>query len=435
MPVSICPRCKQPNPDYAVYCHFDGVILQAQQSAAPLRLPSDFVFPSGRRCRTFDELAQGCQEEWTAARDLLMRGMFAQFFRAANRADLVRAADDAKAQPNQDLALTAFVMALPGTRTQTPKLDLNPRRILLGNVLAGEAKAVPLTVTNRGQGVLQGTITVTEGQDWLSLSDTKKLHEMEVTTAREQALKLNINTKGVAAGQTYGAKLTIVTNGGVAEVPMRMDVVAQPFTKAPFQGARSQREFAEKMRAAPKAAVAILEAGDAQRWFALNGWTYPVSGTPIKGVGGVQQFFEGIGVSKPPPVQVSQAEYRFTCKYKDTARGQVTLQTNAKKWVYAEAASDSPWLKVLTPQVAGPKQAVVSFEVDTNLWNTGPSGDGKITLTANGGQKLTLKVHVDVQGLPAVQKPKPAPTPPVIPTPLQPEPAHPTLVGDAFEMP
>jgi hypothetical protein len=397
MPVSICPRCKHVNPEYALYCHFDGVVLQSQQNAVNLRLPSEFVFPSGRRCRTFDELAQGCQEEWSAARDLLMRGTFAQYFRGAQRADLVRAADDARAQTNQDIALTTFLTSLPGTRTQTPKLDLNPRRILLGAVLVGETKMVPLTLTNQGQGILQGTVSVTEGQDWMSLGDGKPLHELEVETAREQTVKLSINTRGVAAGQSYGAKLTVVTTGGVVEVPLRMDLVAQPFPKPPFQGVRSQREFAEKVRLQPKAAVAILESGEVQRLYALNGWTYPVRGTPVKGVGGVQQFFEGMGVSKAPAVQLSQPEHRFTCRYRETVRGQVTLQTDSKKWVYAQITSDSPWLKPLSAEISGPQRATAPFEIDASLWNQGPSGEGKLSFIANGGQTLTLKVKVEIE--------------------------------------
>jgi hypothetical protein len=413
MPVSICPRCKHVNPEYAEYCHFDGVVLEAKQNAAVHRLPNEFVFPSGRRCRTFDDLAQGCQEEWTAARDLLLRGVFGQFFGTCNRADLVRAANDAKAQANLDIALTTFLISLPGARTQTPKLDLHPRRILLGNMLVGETKTVPLTVTNQGQGVLQGTVTVSEGQDWLSLSETKPMHEADITTVREQLLKLTINSKGVAAGQTYGGKLTVVTNGGVVEVPLRMDVVAQPFAKAPFQGVRSQRDLADKMRQHPKVAGPILESGEVQRWFAQNGWTFPVEGTPIKGVGGVQQFFEGMGVSKPPPVQLSQTEFRFTCKYREMVRGQVTLQTEVKKWVFAQVSSDSPWLKATLPQVSGPRHATVPFEIDTNHWHQGAHGEGKLTLLANGGQKLTLKVAVEVQNPPAIQTLRPAmPAPP-----------------------
>ncbi len=408
MPVSICPRCKHINPEYAIYCHFDGVVLQAQQNAVTLRLPSEFAFPSGRRCRTYDELAQGCQEEWASARDLLLRGVFAQFFRGANRADLVRAADDAKAQSNPDIALTTFLGSLPGTRTQTPKLDLNPRRIMFGAVLVGETKTVPLTLTNQGAGMLQGTVSVTEGQDWLSLSETGRVHEIEIATVRDHVVKLTINTKGIAAGQTYGAKLTVVTNGGVVEVPMRMDLVAQPFAKPPFQGIRSQRELAEKVRLQPRAAVPIFESGEVERWFILNGWTYPVHGSIAKGLGGVQQFFEGMGVSRPPPVHLSQNEFRFTAKHRDTIKAQVTLQSSVKKWVFAEVSSQSPWLKPTNPQVAGQQHATVPFEVDTNLWNLGPIGEGMLTLLANGGQKLTLKVVVEVLDLPGIQNARPA---------------------------
>jgi hypothetical protein len=394
-------------------------VLQAHQYADLFRLPNEFIFPSGRRCKTFDELAQGCQEEWSAARDLLMRGVFAQFFRSCSRADLVRAANDAKAHANPDIGLTTFLTALPGTRTQTPKLDLHPRRILLGKLVVGESKTMPLMVTNQGQGMLQGTVSVTDGQDWLSLSETKAVHEIAINTVREQVVKLTINTKGVAAGQTYGAKLTVVTNGGVVEVPLRMDLAAQPFTKPPFQGVRTQRELAEKMRSQPKAAGPVLESGEVQRWFALNGWTYPVHGAQIRGVGGVQQFFEGMGVSKPPLVHLSKNELRLTCRYKDSVRAQVTLQTVAKKWVYAQLTSDSPWLKLPNPQVSGPQHATIPLEIDTNLWNLGAIGEGKVTLEANGGQKLALNVTIEVQGAPAIQKPKlPAPATAPVPTPI-----------------
>ncbi len=418
MAVSICPRCKHVNPEYAEYCHFDGVVLQAKQNAAVHRLPTR-TNSSSRRAGAARPLPtilhraarrNGRRRAISSCRGGHFR---AEFFTTCNRADLVRAANDARAQANSDIALTTFLISLPGARTQTPKLDLHPRRILLGNMLVGESKTVPLTITNQGQGVLQGTVTVSEGQDWLSLGETKPVHEADITTVREQILKLTINAKGVAAGQTYGAKLTVVTNGGVVEVPLRMDLVAQPFAKAPFQGVRSQRDLADKMRHHPKVAVPILESGEVQRWFALNGWTFPVEGTPVKGVGGVQQFFEGMGVSKPPPVQLSQTEFRFTCKYKEVVRGQVTLQTAVKKWVFAQVASDSPWLKATLPQVSGPRHATVPFEVDTNHWQQGAHGEGKLTLLANGGQKLTLKVAVEVQGPPALQTPRPAmPAPP-----------------------
>src|SRR5262249_114244 len=157
MPVLICPRCQRANPELAAYCYFDGYELRGPTDGAAFRMPSEFVFPSGRRCGTYDDFAQGCQEEWSSARDLLHRGEFGRFFGQGGRADCVRAAADANAQGSPDAALTTFLAALPGVRTQTPRLDINPRRFLLGNLLAGETRQLPLTITNAAQGCLQGT--------------------------------------------------------------------------------------------------------------------------------------------------------------------------------------------------------------------------------------------------------------------------------------
>jgi len=40
-------------------------------------------------------------------------------------------------QGDPDIGLTMFISALPVSRTQMPRLDLNPRRLLLGNLMAG----------------------------------------------------------------------------------------------------------------------------------------------------------------------------------------------------------------------------------------------------------------------------------------------------------
>src|SRR5262249_13821940 len=150
------------------------------------------------------------------------------------------------------------------------------------------------------------------------------------------------------------ARLTVITNGGIAEVPVRLDLVTVPFARAPFQGVGSPREMAERMRASPKPAVPLLEGGEIARWFDANGWTYPVAGATARGVAAVQQFFEAMGLSKPPPVQLSEGEFRFRCAGPEVIRAQVTLRTVAKKWVYAHAAADVPWLRVTTPSVSGP---------------------------------------------------------------------------------
>lgn len=400
MPILVCPRCQRANPEVASFCYYDGAELKAGAGAQVNRLAREFIFPTGRRCQTFDELAQGCQEEWATARDLLKQGVFGQYFSTVGRLDLAKATQEAMAQADPDIALTTFLGALPVSRGQAPHLDINPRRILLGNLHLGDNRQIPLVVTNQGQGILQGSIKVTEGGEWFRIAGSAD-GQAAIKTPREQQLMLQAETKSLQAAQAYGAKLTVVTNGGVVEVPVRMDLVPHPYPRGPFQGAKTPRDLAVRMREQPKAAVPLLESGEITRWFQSNGWSYPVRGTPVKGVAGVQQFFEAMGLSKPPPVQISQQEFRFALQYPEHTRGQLNLHTSVKKWVYANVESDSSWLKVLTPLPAGPQQAAIGFEVDSRLVPD-RRVEGRLKISANGGQNLTVRVSVEVRGAPAV---------------------------------
>ena len=259
-------------------------------------------FSFRRRCRTFDDFAQGCRDEWPAARDLLRQGVFTRYFGGAGRTDLAKAADEALAKADADIALTMFLDALPVAQTKTPKIDINPRRLLLGTLLAGEQRQLQLVVSNRGHGTLQGTLRITEGANWIKV-DGGSANPCVIAAPREQTINLLVDTRGLPAGGTFGGKMTVITNGGAVEVMARMDLAAKPFGKAPFQGARTPREMAELMRKQPKAAVPMLESGEISRWFAGNGWNFPVRGIQAKGVAGVQQFFETMGLSKPPALQ------------------------------------------------------------------------------------------------------------------------------------
>ncbi len=396
MPVALCPRCQRANPDGSAYCYFDGVALRVGVDGAAGRLAQEFTFPSGRRCRSFEELAQCVSDEWPAARELLRQGAFQRYLSSVGRHDLAKVAQDALAQENPDIGLTNFLAALPVTRPPATKIDIHPRRADLGKLASGEQRQVQFTITNQGAGVLQGSVSVSEGGDWLTVEGGGR--QCPVHASREQGLTVTINTRNLAAAQSYLGKLTVVTNGGILEIPIGFDVVARPFPKAPFQGVRTPRELAERMRTQAKAAGPVLESGDVERWFAANGWKYPVQGTPAKGVAGVQQFFEAMGLSKPPPVQLSQPEVRFAVPYPQSLKFQVSLQTGARKWVYGVVTSSVPWLKVLTPQVAGPQKAAIGLEIDTRAL-PGPQGEATVNVLANAGRKLALRVQVEAQGL------------------------------------
>jgi hypothetical protein len=73
------------------------------------------------------------------------------------------------------------------------------------------------------------------------------------------------------------------------------------------------------------------------------------------------------------------------------------LQTPAKKWVYARVESDRPWLTVLTPDVGGAQQARIEFEASSRELESDCRYEGHLTLVANGGQKLTVTVWLEVQ--------------------------------------
>jgi hypothetical protein len=291
--------------------------------------------------------------------------------------------------------LHSFISSLPGTQAEGPRLDLHPRRIVLGTFLTGETRDVPLTILNQGKGLLHGTLTITTGAAWLSVGEGNG--HCSLKTAHQQQVTLRVDTRGLAAPRVYSAKLNLITNGGIIEVPVSLDLEAYPFPRPPFEDAGSPREMAELMRKQPKPAVVLLEGGEVRRWFEANGWTYPVQGPTAPGVAAVQQFFEGMGLSKPPPLHLSEDEVYFTCVQPEVSRGKVMLHAGTKKWVYAYSDSDASWLKVTTPVVTGPQQAGIAFEIDSSLLEPNQTHLGTVRITANAGQCLVLRVRVDVR--------------------------------------
>jgi hypothetical protein len=398
----VCPRCQRANPAEAAYCHFDGAELRAgpglNEAARRTRLPQEFIFPSGRRCHSFDELIEACQAEWEAASALLRQGAFRQFLVSAGRLDLARAAQEASSQPDPDIGLEAFLHSLPVTSEHRPRLDLNPRRVNLGTLHVGDTRQVRLVVVNQGSGLLHGTLAVAEGNTWLRLGEAKGQGECLIKTSHEQTITLRVDTGGLSAPHRYAAKLTVITNGGIVEVPVRLDLAVRPFPLLPFQGAGSPRDMAERMRTQPRLAVPYLENGDVARWFAANGWSYPVLGPTARGVAAVQQFFEGMGLSKSPVVGLVLSEVYLHGPSEQPAEGQIILRTEARKWIYARAESDASWLRVVTPSVSGPQQAVIALEADpTGLKEPDQVHDASVRITANANQTLVARVRYQIK--------------------------------------
>src|SRR5262245_66031776 len=119
MPLT-CPRCRRCHPEVAVYCHFDGTALR-HGTAPANQLLQEFVFASGRRCRTFDELVQSCYAEWDDAKQLLADGSFAGFMASLGRADLAKLARECQAMAERDMGLTNVLAGLPAAAAVAPR--------------------------------------------------------------------------------------------------------------------------------------------------------------------------------------------------------------------------------------------------------------------------------------------------------------------------
>jgi hypothetical protein len=410
MSVVVCPRCQRAQPAEARYCHRDGADLSATPEAAKGKLPTEFVFGSGRACTTYDEFAQACRDEWATARDLLREGVFKTYFTSTGRLDLAKAAQEAATAPDLDLALTTFLDRLPTTTPgEPPRLDIQPRRFLLGTLRRGESRIFRLVVANTGKGVLAGTMTISEGGDWLRLdpaAQTSRLVtaqtqrdflalplEVAVKTTSQQHFLLRVATQGLIVPASLHGRLTLITNGGIVEIPVQLNVAALPFADGPLGGAATPRGLAIKMQAQPKAAVPLLESGMVARWFELNGWGYPVVGPRAQGIAAVQQFFEAMGLAKPPLVQLTPDELVLQCPSPEPLRGQVVLQTPARKWVYAQVQSDADWLQPLQSSISGPQKATIDFTIETARLPVGREQTAHLIVWANGGQQLATRIR------------------------------------------
>src|SRR6516164_7790320 len=123
--VQTCNQCSRANPADAVYCYYDGFVLggSARNGAAVVRaFAHPFVFPNGRQCRDFDELALAFQEDWATACDLLHKGYLKNFFSGLGRADLALAAVEAARFPDPDRGLDQLLAKLPTEVLDKPRL-------------------------------------------------------------------------------------------------------------------------------------------------------------------------------------------------------------------------------------------------------------------------------------------------------------------------
>lgn len=418
-----CVKCSRIGPKEAIYCYNCGFAMNGHgRSAGPVAMGAQqfgnpFVFPTGRTCRSFDELAVACQEDWNSARDLLGQGFFGAFFGGMGRADLARAANEAKKFGDLDRGLDQLLDKLPTEVLQEPKLRVDPLELNLGTIAAGADRELELHLENQGMRLLYGKIKSVE-TPWLVFGEGKGVDQKLFEFTHEAKIVVRLRGEKLRANnKPLEGKLVLDSNGGEpVTVTIRADVPVKPYPgNNVLAGARSPRQVAEKAKGNPKEAAVLFEKGDVAAWYKSNGWTYPVQGSTAAGIGAVQQYFEALGLTPPPKVEISTRSISLAGNAGDqNVSYTVQVSTQEKRPVYASAQSNQPWLEVGKAKLAG-RMAAITVNVASVPDRPGETLTAKLLVQANGNQKFVIPVTLQIGSsldfgapTPIVSAPRPA---------------------------
>jgi hypothetical protein len=405
--VQVCTKCSRANPEDACYCYYDGFVLgNGSRNGGPLAIGAQifnqpFVFPAGRQCRSFDELAIACQEEWPAARDLLHKGYLESFFGGLGRIDLVMAAKEAGNFPDQDRGLDQLLAKLPSDVLAPPKLSVETKEINLGVLHIGDQREFDLQLENQGMRLLHGSVSCADAKDvWLTLGDAPGTTEKHFQFGQDQSIKVKVCGDRLRAGKKpLEAKLLIDSNGGRASIVVRAEVPVKSFGEGSLAGSKTPRDLAMKAKKSPKEAAPFFERGDIETWYKDNGWSYPVKGQTVSGLQAIQQFFEALGLVKPPVVEISTRSISLTGNPGDPLAYEVKVESQEKKYVYAHAVSDQAWLQPEKARFKG-QVATIKVAVPSVPNKPGKTLTARLTVESNGNQRFEVPVSLAVQGNP-----------------------------------
>jgi hypothetical protein len=393
MPLT-CPHCSRVNIGDARYCYYDGVSLSgaAGPAAASKSFLTPFVFPTGLRCNDYDEFASGCQRHWDLAVDMLHEGQVQSFFGGIGRMDLAQAAQEAAHFPDRDRGLDQLIARLPTSNIVLPKLDVQPKLINLGAMKVGETRTIELTLENTGQRLIFGSIAST--CKWLAVTE---IGEPKLFQFRD-AVIAPIQVKGQhlrAGAKPLEGELLVESNAGTFKLKVIVSVPIIPFADGVLAGSKTPREVAEKSKASPKQAALAFENGSVGRWYAANGWVYPVQGPASNGVAAVQQFFEALGLSKPPRVSVNATQIELKGKPGALLNYQLKVSTEDNRPVFAYATCGESWL-VIKPSISQGKVVTLPLEIAVPD-RAGEVLETLVQVTSNGQQRFMIPMRLLVE--------------------------------------
>ena len=360
-----------------------------------------FVLPTGKSCRNFNQLALACREDPAAALTVLAKGHLETFLGAQGRTDLAEAAHAARGAAartaNGERALDDFLGQLPAPALLPARLRVEPEVIDLGTMHPGEDRRCELVLQNKGMRLLFGSASC-DGCPWLSLGDGPERQRMLFQFSGRAVIPLRVQGGRLHAYRDpQQGEVRLESNGGTVTVTVRVRVAVRPFPEGVLAGALSPRELASKARDVPKEAAALVESGAVARWYAANGWTYPVAGPTATGTAAVQQLFEALGLVKPPRVELGEESVELRGSPGQKFEYVLAVVTQENRAVVAHGSSDQPWLRV-GPTVFRGRSAFLPLNVAAVPDRPGETLRAQVSVTANGNQRFVVPVTLSVAG-------------------------------------
>lgn len=407
---SVCRQCSRSQPGVAQFCWFDGAPLAG--SKGPINpgqapFPSPFVFDANFACSNFDQLALACQARWSKGVEHLRQGNFVSFFRGMGRADLAFAAKEAAQFPDLERGLDQLLDKIPTQSLQAPQLRVQPTELNLGIAQVGADRTFDLHLENLGMRLIYGTVS--SDVPWMAVGEGRS--ERIVQFAAETHLPVTIRGANLRAGlKPLDGHLTIDANAGQVVVAVKLEVPCVPFPEAgTLQGALTPRQIAEKAKANPKAAFPFFESGAVAQWFGKNGWKYPVQGPTMPGLAGIQQFFEALGLAKPPKVQCAAIAIQLKGDPGTTLFHEIVVSTEESRPVFGYATADQDWIDGTSCTPAG-RTAAIRLKVAVPN-RPGETLTANVTVHGNGNQRFSLPLALAISRKAAPASPPPLPGP------------------------
>src|SRR5205814_484731 len=116
------------------------------------------------------------------------------------------------------------------------------------------------------------------------------------------------------------------------------------------------------------------------------------------GVGAVQQFFEALGLTTPPRVDISELLVRLEGRPGAALEHTIRVSTQENRPVFAHAHSEVSWLTIENSGGSG-KIARIKLLVPSVPQLPGESLLGRLQVQANGGQRFIVAVMLKIEGV------------------------------------